>query len=524
MLASLFAAPLSLRTNAADLRERWIYSSTNLMVDKNIDSLEALFRRAAKAGYNGVLLADSKFGRLGQMPPHYFQNVERVKATARESALQIVPAVFPLGYSEALLVRDACFVVRNHEARVVTDPPVALKGADFKTLAGWAFHDPCVTADRNAARATDPKGHNARIEQNVRLQPFRQYHIAVEIKTQAFAGTPEVKVLGKSQGVLNYAYLGVKKTQDWTLHHVVFNSLDNTDVGIYFGCWDGTTGSLWWRNPRLEEAGLLNVVRRGGAPLEVKTEAGQLLVEGRDYEKVSDPRMGVIPWKGCYEVWHEPPPIRTPLPDGTRLRVSFYHAITVHDGQVMICPSEPETVALLRDQARRMHAAWHAKAYFMSHDEIRVLGWDKACEERHMDSGAILADNVRTCIGILREVDPRGDIYVWGDMFDPNHNARENYYLVRGDLRGSWKGLDDRVIVVPWAIEKRTESLKWFAGLGNRMLIAGYYDSPPERVRDWLDAAARVDGVIGIMYTTWRQQYGDLEKFSAAIRATPVEK
>ena len=35
-------------------------------------------------------------------------------------------------------------------------------------------------------------------------------------------------------------------------------------------------------------------------------------------------------------------------------------------------------------------------------------------------------------------------------MFDPNHNAHANYYLVRGDLTGSWKGLDNDIIVVPW--------------------------------------------------------------------------
>jgi hypothetical protein len=145
--------------------------------------------------------------------------------------------------------------------------------------------------------------------------------------------------------------------------------------------------------------------------------------------------MGTVPWKGGYEVWHEPPRIRTKLADGTRLRVSYHHAITIHDGQVMICPSEPKTVELLRDEAKRMHAAWGAKAYFMSHDEIRVLNWDEACTRRKLDAGAILADNAKTCVAILREVAPKAAIYVWSDMFDPHHNAKKDYYLVRG--RGS---------------------------------------------------------------------------------------
>lgn len=99
------------------------------------------------------------------------------------------------------------------------------------------------------------------------------------------------------------------------------------------------------------------MIRRDGAPLEVRTEAGELLVEGRDFEPVRDARLGNQPWNGSYEVFHEPSGLRVLRPDGTRLRVSYYHAVTVHDGQAMICPSEPRTLELLRDRARRMHAA-----------------------------------------------------------------------------------------------------------------------------------------------------------------------
>jgi len=50
------------------------------------------------------------------------------------------------------------------------------------------------------------------------------------------------------------------------------------------------------------------------------------------------------------------------------------------------------------------------------------------------------------------------------------------------------------------------------------MLIAGYYDAPPAKVRDWLDAAKAYPGVEGVMYTTWENNYRDLEKFSTEIQ------
>jgi hypothetical protein len=509
---------------AAEL-ERWLYCSQNLWVDENLTRIEALFARAAKTGYTHVLLSDSKFAKLGDMDARYFRNIERVKKRAAELHLEIVPALFAVGYSndllwqdpnliEALPVRDALFVVQDGVATIRPDPPIRLKGADFSDLKQWDWKDDAVQADNGAALIQDPKGQNARIVQKLRLTPFRQYHLSVRVKTQDFRGTPEVKLLADNRA-LNYNHLGVKATQDWTLHHVVFNSLEHKEANLYFGCWGGGTGSLWFDDAKIEEVGLVNLVRRDGAPLIVKTEAGKILGENRDFEKLADAHMGNKMWNGSYDIYHDPPVIKTSLPNDTRLRVSYFHAVTVYDDQAMICPSEPKTIELLRDQAKRMHAAWGAKGYMMSHDEIRVLNWCDACQRRRLDAGALVADNVKTCIQILRETNPGGSIYVWSDMFDPRHNAHKDYYLVRGDLTGSWEGLDKDVVIVNWNFDKRNESLRWFAERGHSQLIAGYYDDGPNQIRAWLDSAKGVHGVLGVMYTTWQNKYDDLEHFGA---------
>lgn len=527
----LLSRPSSPAHGATPSPQLWLYVSQNLWVDRNLAELETLLERAGRLGYTHLLLADSKFGKLGDMDARYFANLERVKRAAATNGIEIVPALFPVGYSNDLLwhdpnlieglpVTNALFVVHGGEARLRADPPPVLRGGDMADLRLWGWKDENMVADDGAVRVTDPAGANARISQRLQLTPYRQYHLSVRVRTRDFRGTPEVKFLAGNRA-LNYNPLGVKPTQDWTTHHVVFNTLDHAEVQLYLGCWGGTTGSLWWDDARIEEIGLLNLIRRPGAPLSVRNAAGELLVEGRDFEPVADPRMGNKPWNGAYDVYHEPPVIRTRLPDGTALRVSYHHAATIYDDQAMICPSEPRTVELLRDQAVRMHAAWGARGYMMSHDEIRILNQCGACRARGLDAGALLADNVRTCIRILREVNPGGRIYVWSDMFDPHHNARDDYYLVRGNLAGSWEGLDRDVLIVPWYFEKRAESLRWFAGRGHRQVIAGYYDADPARARDWLAAAADVTGIEGIMYTTWERNYGDLEAFAEAIAAGP---
>jgi hypothetical protein len=534
-----FALPLVLLFLCGTVRtqalERWFYVSQNLWVDQNVTNVLALMQRAAQAGYTHKLVSDSKFSRLATMDAHYFNNLGLIKQAATNLNLEVVPALFSVGYSNDLLFNDpnliegmpvtnALLVVSNGVALIQPDPPIAFPGGDFSNLALWSWKDSTVVADNGTARVTDPNGANSRIVQQLTVQPFRQYHISVQVKATNFVVAPQVLVLGGGLA-LNYNYLGVQPTQGWTTHHAVFNSLTNTTVNVYFGVWGGTTGSLWWDNADIEEVAFLNLIRRPGAPLAVRTESGTPLVEGTDFATLTDPLMGSVPWAGSYDIYHTPPQLQILLPgltNGTRLRASWSHAVTVYDDQANICVSEPATLNLLRDQAQRMQAAWGTRGYFMSHDEIRVFNWCAACQARGLDAGALLADNVRTCAAILRQVNPGGRIYVWSDMFDPNHNAHGNYYLARGNFTNSWKGLDSDIIIVPWYYDQRAASLQFFAGLGNRQLIAGYYDSAPNLVTNWLTAARPYTGICGVMYTTWQNNYSNLETFELLLVGYPA--
>jgi len=532
--SALFCA---LCISSASGLEKWLYSPTNLQVDRNVDKLSDLWRRAATAGYTHILLADpkmAKLGDLGEMTSTYFKNVERVKMLADELKVQLVPAIFDVGYSnsilwhdpnliEAMPVRNLPLVVHGGVARFETGDAPSLPGGDFSDLKKWSWKDANVVSDNGTARITDANGENARIVQKLNVQPFRQFHVSVRIKTQDLKGSPEIKALSPTGVSLAWDHLGTKATQDWTIHHAVFNSQNNTEISLFFGMWGGRSGSLWWDDAKVEEVAFLNLTRRPGTPLVVTTADGKALDEKTDFERLTDPLLGTKPWPGSYTVYHEPPLLKTKLPDGTRLLASYYHGVTVYDGQAMICPSEPKTIELLRDNAKRVHAAFHARNYMMSHDEIRVLNWCEACQKRHMTPGQILAANVRECVGMLREIAPDARIHVWSDMFDPNHNAvSKPYYLVNGDLAGSWEGLDKKVVIVPWYFGKRSESLKFFAERGHQQVIAGYYDENPERVRDWLRAAKDVpQSVIGVMYTTWKNNFGDMEKFSRVVDEVP---
>jgi hypothetical protein len=95
----------------------------------------------------------------------------------------------------------------------------------------------------------------------------------------------------------------------------------------------------------------------------------------------------------------------------------------------------------------------------------------------------------------------------------------DNYYLVNGDLAKSWEGLDKSVIIMNWNFGFRTESLKFFAERGHSQILAGYYDADAEQIGKWLDTVEKnkIKGVLGVMYTTWHQDYSQLKEFKDVV-------
>jgi len=515
---ALLIAPVASAAEAP--KELWLYYPTNLLVDKNVDKLQEIWTRAAKAGYTHVLLGDSKFSRLGMMDKHYFANVERAKRIAADLKLQIVPGLFSVGYSNDLLsqdpnlaeglpVKDAPFVVKNGIATLQSDPAIALRPK-------FNFVDDSVQLDvANRSAIVNDNRAMARMSQKLKLTPFRHYHVSVQVKTDDYTGHPEIKAIASDGVSLNWTNLHVKHTQDWAIAEITFNSLDHTDVSVYFGVWGSAKGKLQWKDWKIEEVGLLNVLRRPGAPLVVK-EGDGLLEEGKDFEAIKDLKMGRVPFAGEYEVFHESPAIKTNnLPDGTELRVSWFHPHIIYDGQVCCCVSEPKLNEILTGQAQRMRKLFGSPGYMMNHDEFRVLNQDESCQKTGKTPGQLLADNAHFCANLLDGT----TVYTWNDMFDPFHNAVKGpYYLVKGPFTDSWEGLDKSVVIMNWNFGHRDESLKFFADRGHRQVLAAYYDEKPEKVKDWLSSASKVDGVIGVMYTTWRNDYSQIEAFAKFVK------
>lgn len=195
--------------------------------------------------------------------------------------------------------------------------------------------------------------------------------------------------------------------------------------------------------------------------------------------------------------------------------MSDYHPILLA-GNLVACLSDPKTYEIMRQQLAFINELLHPKGFFMPDDQIRVANWDEACQKRHMTPGQQLADKVRRCTQMIEHLRPDAEIWDWSDMFDPDSNALGDHYAVNGSWAGSWAGLSPDGGIANRSPGNDPASAQRFADLGHKQIPAGHYDwdHDGKGMAEWLAKNEQVPGIIGIMYTTWRDRYGDLGTFA----------
>jgi hypothetical protein len=532
VLAALAAGPACLADQGLGkpaMQRRWLFVWRDINDPKEVDRVIARLPAAHRAGYNGVALS-------ANVAP---DRAAALRQAAKLNGIDLVAIV--MGNSRdrnnmgGVPVRDALYLVKEGVARLEQDNPTRVANGGFEAEAGdravgWGWQDDegvTTFIDREVMRSgrsslrMEAIGKNqyrhCRVSQPVKLQPRRQYHVSVWVKTEDLApADPEIKLLTRDGASLSFQTFRVDRTQDWKCYDIVFNSFDATEANLYLGSWGGKEGKLWWDDLAIEEIGLVNVLRRPGCPVAVRGEGGTAYEEGRDFQRIVDPVLH--PWIA----YHEQPPIRlaagTRIREGERLRVSWYHSIVVYEDRLNSCLSEPAIFEEWRREVKAADALLHPAAFLMSHDEIRVINQCALCRGRNLTPGQILADNVRKAAAIIRQARPDAGIWVWNDMFDPMHNAVEKFYAVNGTLAGSWKGLDKDVGIVNWHGGLEGKNCRFFADLGLKQILSGYYDGDDDgaAITRWKAATRDIPGIVGAMYTTWEDKYGAMEAWAKA--------
>jgi hypothetical protein len=525
---------------------RWVFVSNSLGSEKDVNDVERIVKTASEHGLNGMLLT-AGLDHIDRQPPEFPGRLARVKATCDKLGIEIIPCIFSIGYGGDVLtynrnlaagipVRDAPFVVKDGEAHLDPDRAVRIANGGFEEhdgdrLKGYGFHDnpgdvsfvdSTVFHSGKASLRFEGFGRyeygHGRVMQQVAVQPGRCYRVSGWVKTEGLepANSFHVLVLGEDGRDLAPYVPGVIPPGQWRRIVMGFNSLDRDKVNIYAGVWEGKAGRLWIDDLEVQEVALLNVLRRPGTPVTVRSErTGEVYEEGRDYGPIRDEQLD-------FRFDHEPPAIKL-LPggrihEGDRLKVSYYHGMGIYDGQVTACMSEPEVYEIWTKQAELLHKHLAPAKYLLSMDEVRAGGSCQACKSRNLSMAQILGDCITKQVAILRKVNPKAEVFIWSDMLDPNQNAHGDYYLVEGDFTGSWEYVPKDLRIVCWYFDICDKSLGFFSSHGFQTLAGAYYDGDTlDNPRGWLDALDKTPNAIGIMYTTWENKYELLAPFGDLV-------
>jgi len=525
---------------------KWVFNMTNFASDQRTTDLIALMQRAKAAGYNGFVISDIKFEKFQLSNSAIVKNLERFRAAAHATNMDVIACVAPFGYADFLLsndpnlaegmpVRKAEFVVKDGKLVPFDETTKLINGGleDWKddSPKGWAveapgkasFRDEAAHEGKTCLRQQDVPGHG-RLSQKIAVLPWHYYHVSAWIKTEDCASKDWRIAAFDGEKLLNWQQPAVKPTQNWTQYHATFCSLENTSLSLYVGSWNGKKGKAWFDDIRIEPAGFVNIIRRDSTPLKVTGMDGQTVyTEGKDFETVVDPKLGHDPNPGYFTNWHEQPVVAIPsgsrLKEGDKVLASYNFASTCgKPNNINICMSEPKTYKTIEKQVRWVKENVQPDIYMMGYDEIRMGGWDDTCAATGKTSGQILADSVQRCTTIIKQVAPGKPIVVWNDMFDPYHNAGAKeadgkpviMYMAKGNWSGSWEGLPPDVGIVNWS-DGKLDSYQFFAKRGNQQIISG---RTPTKIGEWLDSCKDLPGIAGIMYTTWENDFGPtVEKY-----------
>lgn len=536
---------------------RWFYYPTNILIGDNINKAKKIWDEAVSYKLNGVCLSDYKFSNISYQPKRYYDSLVSLKEFAKEKNLTIIPMIFPFGWSNSILfwnpnlaaglpVQAQKFIIQGDTAKIVNKDEYQPWNRGFETYNGNSFpgfrfidepgkYSFVDTIEFHSGKASIKFENfslmeipNARICYETKIKPYTTYLVSAYVKTNNFGCIwgPRIAVLNKKGNNLCYADIIVQSTtSNWEKVNVVFNSLNNDSVLIYWGAWGATNGTIWWDDLSVEEVAFINLLRRKGTPLIVSHPILDLAyTEGIDYDSLIDTKLGrTQSWAGEYDIYHQAPTFKIKkegkLKNGDSINISYYHTTVIYNDQVMITMSEPEVYEILEKEFKILDSLLKPNYYFMNHDEIRVLNWDMGDLSRGLKPSQILSDNVDKCIKIIKKYNQKAEILDWSDMFDEYHNAQKSdYYFVNGDLTGIADLISKDIIIANWNHYKEflntAISLDFFSKKGFKQIGAPFYDMDESHIRNYKERAQGTENFIGMLYTTWTSNYNFLTHFA----------
>jgi hypothetical protein len=200
--------------------------------------------------------------------------------------------------------------------------------------------------------------------------------------------------------------------------------------------------------------------------------------------------------------------------------------VQTDQGKEACCLSEDAVYDIIEANFAKLKALIDPQMIMVAVDEHRVCNWCASCQALGLTSGGLLNYATNRIDSIAQAALPGCRIVTWSDMYDPDHNAVDSYYLCNGSMRNTFAGNPPAGWdVANWRFfdyngHTPDVTIDFFAGRGNRQILAGYYDrGDAGDIGPWLDyTGGSTASVYACMYTTWGADYSQLENWAQAVK------
>jgi len=509
---------------------KWFFVQNNLNNFAEFLALNDLVLNSKKHGFNGVVLS-SKFDLLDIETTDYISRLKVLKRLCDDQQIDLVPCIFSIGYANALLAHDPNMA----EGFPVTNVDLKVQGrealpkntestfyCDFEAGRSCdlllenpgqvTFFDNQISHSGSSSLRLENfrynKHGNARIVAHLSLKSFSSYIVTFWYRAaDNFNSTLKAQIYTPKGNCVTWREYD-RPSARWQKAVFEFNSLGDKNLLLYLGVWNGRTGRVWIDDLTIKpQNDLAGMIRRDGAPLEITN-----LSTGQKYSETTDFVVSEkLPHSGRYFIQI---PLQSHIQEGDVLHISFYRKYEMGNEQTSACMANPAIYKIWERQIRTIEEVIKPKAYFLSMDEIRQGGYCGLCRDRNM--AELLGECVTKQVGLIKKYNPNAEIYIWSDMLDPNVNAVNDYFMVRGNFYGSWRNISKSIHPVIWVFDNRDRSLVHFKTNGFMPLISVCVDGDQAEtiIKSWISSIKNTHDLMGVMYTTWEHDYSQLEFFS----------
>lgn len=583
-LTVLFAVLLMTGSALAEkgiFTKRYVFFPRGWKTQKAKEENVLLLERAAAAGYNGIIFGNAGFSKMHtySKTDAFITDFAEFRALAKRLnltlcpnyAYQTIPTHHSLTGAEAFPVRGTPYVAgKDGEAVVEADPTLAIKNPGFEGTVGELPADwrPAGLAKGhqvfvdNEARSgsgsvcfqnlvADQSGCG--IKQSMTVKPFRAYELKIWIKTEGFvnaqpsspryrsnpASLAQVAVYGNdwmhwvcyhNSGRMWPNQPNLKATQGWKEFRMNFNSMSNSSISLRVqpvGYHCAPTGKIWFDDITISEVGLVETVLRSTTPVIVKSASDPSIsyVKGKDFTVVAETNYDnhgrlIIPEGSSIKA-------------GDRLTVDWSILGDQEGSFASGAWCDNQAFQYLIDDNLLLHQMTGGMgAYHIAIGEWRDAGWDPVCMDLYGNAGGYMAGATLGLEAVCRLFNPKMDIYIKNDMYDPYHNAKtggRQYFMCNGSLFGSWNGITDSAVVMNWRgstgevgvpTNMQVKSFLFWGGLDpefkikpKRQIIrfncqSGVLHGVDKGLANIAAAEALgMTGMVGCVYNTWDGRY-----------------